>query len=385
MAMGAMTVSGDGVARPRFTRLQLNDFRNYPLLDASFAAGTIALVGENGAGKTNLLEALSFFTPGRGLRRADLDEPARLGGGGGWAISAILQTETGELRMGTGIEANEPGRKCRIDRHAVSSAAAFAEHVRVVWLTPAQDGLFTGPAGDRRRFMDRLVLAVDPSHGARVNALDKALRQRNRLLEDERYDAAWAGAIEREIAETGVAVAAARYETVSRLAALIERHRDDASLFPHATVILDGEIERRVGSEPAGEIEDWFRERLRETRGRDRAAGRTLTGPQTCDLKVWHGPKAMPAERASTGEQKALLIGLALAHAHLVAEMSGIAPVILMDEVAAHLDPGRRAALYAKLALLQGQVWMTGTDAALFERLGPDSLMLHIDNGAIRS
>ncbi|MBY0611073.1 MAG: DNA replication/repair protein RecF [Beijerinckiaceae bacterium] len=372
------------VAHPRFTRLQLTDFRNYATLDQAFSASMIALVGENGAGKTNLLEALSFFTPGRGLRRADLDEPARLDGTGGWAVSAVLRTDMGDVRLGTGTELDEPGRRCRIDRHAVGSAAAFANHLRMVWLTPAQDGLFTGPAGDRRRFMDRLVLAVDPSHGARVTALDKALRQRNRLLEDERYDPAWASAIEREIAETGIAVAAARYETVSRLAALIERHRDEASLFPHAAIMLDGEIERRVGSEPAGEIEDWFRERLRETRARDRAAGRTLTGPQTCDLKVWHGPKSMPADRASTGEQKALLIGLVLAHARLVTEMSGIAPVILMDEVAAHLDPGRRAALYETLALLDGQVWMTGTDAALFDGLGADSLMLTINNGAIR-
>ena len=372
-------------AQPAITRLQLQDFRNYATLDFSLDAKIVALTGENGAGKTNLLEAISFLTPGRGLRRADLGEVAREHAGGRWAVAATMLASGEDIKMGTGGSQDEPGRKCRIDGRAVPSATAFADHIRIVWLTPAQDGLFTGPAGDRRRFMDRLVLAVDPSHGTRVNALEKALRQRNRLLEDDHHDVAWVSAIEREIAETGTAVASARYETISRLAALIERHRDDTSAFPHAQISLDGEIEARIGCEPAAAIEDWFRGRLKEMRGRDRAAGRTMTGPQTCDLSVMHGPKGMPAGRASTGEQKALLIGLVLAHARLVHEMSGIAPIMLMDEVAAHLDPGRRAALYATLTLLQGQVWMTGTDRALFADLSPDHLIVQIEAGTART
>ena len=370
-------------AYPKIRRVQLHEFRNYQSLDLRVDASQIALVGENGAGKTNLLEAISFLAAGRGLRRADLGDVPRAGSAGGWAVAATFSTADGEVEMGTGTEPAEPGRKYRLDRRTASSATAFADYVRIVWLTPAQDGLFSGPAGDRRRFLDRLVLAVDPQHGSRVNSLERALRQRNRLLEEDTIDRVWASAIEREIAEIGVAVAAARYETISRLAALIEHQRDDASPFPHAIVSLDGEIETRVAGEPAMTTEDWFRERLAETRQRDRAAGRTLTGPQTCDLKVMHGPKGMAADRASTGEQKALLIGLILAHALLVSEMSGIAPIILLDEVAAHLDPGRRAALYQRLVEMEGQVWMTGTDSALFTALPADSLVLQVQSGNV--
>ena len=378
-------MAGSPTALPRLSRLQLQDFRNYGALDFQIDGDIVAFAGENGAGKTNLLEAMSFLAPGRGLRRADLAEASRIGGAGGWAVAATIETADGEIAMGTGLEPGEPSRKYRLDRATIASATRFSEHVRIIWLTPAQDGLFSGTAGERRRYLDRLVLAVDPSHGSRVNALERALRNRNRLLEDERYDPAWASAIEREIAETGVAVSAARFETIARLGALIERHRNDDALFPHATIALDGEIETRAGTEPAAETEDWFRTRLRETRTRDRAAGRTLTGPQTCDLKVRHGPKDMPAERASTGEQKALLIGLMLAQARLVEEMSGIAPVMLMDEVAAHLDPLRRRALYERLAALGGQVFMTGTDAALFEGLGAASLVLDVGNGRLKA
>ena len=379
-----MPMAGAPTALPRLNRLQVQDFRNYETLEVAIGADLVALVGENGAGKTNLLEAISLLAPGRGLRRADLAEASRIGGPGRWAIAADIETTQGSIAMGTGVEPGEPGRKYRLDRATVPSATRFAEHIRIIWLTPAQDGLFSGTAGERRRYLDRLVLAVDPGHGARVNALERALRSRNRLLEDERYDPAWASAIEREIAETGVAVAAARFETIARLSALIERHRADDALFPHAVVALDGEIECRAGNEPAADTEDWFRTKLRETRARDRAAGRTLTGPQTCDLKVRHGPKDVPAERASTGEQKALLIGLLLAQARLVEEMSGITPIMLLDEIAAHLDPLRRRALYQRLATLGGQVFMTGTDAGLFEGLGAASLLIEVINGRLK-
>ncbi len=379
-----MTSDFRGVA---VRRLILSDFRSYPALDLSVGGRIVALVGENGAGKTNILEALSLFTPGRGLRRVDLAEMAREGGSGGFAVSATLAGPFDDVRLGAGLEPALPGenpqRRCRIDGETAGSPAAFADHVRVVWLTPAFDGLFTGSAGDRRRFLDRLVLAVDPEHGARVNALERALRSRNRLLEDERSDAAWLDAVEREVAETGTAVAAARLETAGRLAALIAAARDDASPFPWADMALEGVLEAELAQRPAVDVEDLYRGLLRDNRNRDRAAGRTLIGPQASDLVVRHGPKGIAADRASTGEQKALLIGLVLAHARLVAAMSGIKPLVLLDEIAAHLDPRRRGALFADLAELGSQVWMTGADQAAFADLPPDSERFEVTPGHI--
>jgi DNA replication and repair protein RecF len=368
---------------PRILRLQLSEFRNYTALDIATDAQLITLSGDNGAGKTNLLEAISLFCAGRGLRRADLSDMAYKNGTYSWAVSAQICGNLGEAQLGTGILGADQPRKCRIDRAPVSSASAFADHVRVIWLTPAQDGLFTGSAGDRRRFLDRLVLAVDPSHGSRVNALERALRSRNKLLEDNQFDAGWASSIEREIAEIGVCVAAARSETVARLRALIARQSNNTSPFPYADMSLSGELETRIAEQPASSVEDWFRDELARTRMRDRAAGRTLTGPQMSDLCVMHGSKSAPAGQCSTGEQKALLIGLILAHSQLVNEMTGITPIMLLDEIAAHLDPKRRAALYELLRDLGGQVFMTGTDASLFETLHTDSLKLHVSAGAV--
>ena len=353
-------------------RVALMDFRSYGALDLRVSSPIAALSGENGAGKTNLLEAISLFTPGRGLRRAENSDLAREGGSGGYAISLELTGEAGgPLQLGTGVESTPEGvqKKFRIDREPVSSSRAFADHVRIVWLTPAMDGLFTGPAGERRRFLDRLVLAVDSEHGARVGALERALRNRNRLLEERRGEKIWLDAAEREIAELGVAVAAARRETVERLAALIAAGRDEDSPFPWADIALEGELDSLAAERPALEAEDLFRALLRDNRARDAAAGRTLIGPQASDLVVRHGPKQCEARRASTGEQKALLVGLALAHAKLVAAMSGIAPLVLLDEIAAHFDPRRRRALFDALSLLGGQIWMTGADAALFDDL----------------
>jgi DNA replication and repair protein RecF len=383
-------VSMDREARaeaPAVRRLVLSDFRSYAALDLPVAGRLVALTGENGAGKTNLLEALSLFTPGRGLRRADLSDMARQGGARGFAVSVRLVTDELEVQLGTGLEPGAPGeapqRRCRVNRAAVGSPAAFAEHLRVVWLTPALDGLFTGAPGDRRRFLDRLVLAVDPEHGSRVNALERALRSRNRLLEDDRPDAAWLDAVEREVAETGVAVAAARRETVERLASLIAAARDDASPFPWAGIALEGTLEAELAKAPAVDVEDLYRGWLRDGRPRDRAAGRTLTGPQTSDLAVRHGPKGVPAGSASTGEQKALLVGLVLAHARLVAAMAGLAPLVLLDEIAAHLDPRRREALFGILDDLGSQVWMTGADRAAFAGLPAASELFEVTPGRV--
>jgi DNA replication and repair protein RecF len=380
-------MSSSPVAASRIARLILQDFRTYASLDLSVSRPLVALVGENGAGKTNVLEAISLFMPGRGLRRAELAEMARNDGTGSFAVSVTLDAPYGEHRLGTGIELqnerSRASRVCRIDGMPASSPTAFAEYLRIVWLTPDLDALFRGPAGDRRRFLDRLVLAVDAEHGTRVNALERALRSRNRVLEENPDDRLWLDALEREVAELAIAVAAARRETVERLASLILETRKEESPFPFATMGLEGDLDTLVATLPAVDAEDRYRAILRDNRSRDRAAGRTLVGPQASDLLVRHGPKDIPADTASTGEQKALLIGLVLAHARLVASMSGIAPFVLLDEVAAHLDPRRRAGLYGTLESLGGQVWMTGADPGLFAELQGRADLLQVSAGVI--
>ncbi len=371
--MPSQPVSSAARRRPLVRRLMLRDFRSYPELDIELDGLLIAFHGENGAGKTNLLEALSLFSPGRGLRRAELGDCARAGGRGGFAVSIELEEDGERRQLGVGLEpASEDApaeRLNRIDRAPVSSARAFSEHLRLVWLTPAMDGLFTGPANERRRFLDRLVLAIDPQHGARVNQFERALRGRNRLLEEGPANGAWLDAIEREAAELGVAVAAARVECVARLRASIASARDEDSPFPWAEISLEGEVEGLCAENPALAAEDRYRGALRDNRGRDASAGRALIGPHLTDLVAFHGPKSAPAAQSSTGEQKALLVGLVLAHARLVADMSGIAPLALLDEIAAHFDPRRRAALFEALERIGGQVFVTGADPAAFTGL----------------
>jgi DNA replication and repair protein RecF len=367
-------------------RLTLNNFRNYHAASLETGAKTIVLVGPNGAGKTNLIEAISFFAPGRGLRRANLDEVAFSEGDGSWAAAAEIEGALGLATLGTGIERPlEDGatilRKCRIDREPVGSAAAFADHLRVVWLVPAMDTLFVGAPSERRRFLDRLALAVDAEHGSRVNALERSLRSRNRLLEEARPDAHWLDAVEHETAELAVAVAGQRVETVHRLGAVLASRKGSA--FPPAEIALDGWMEKLIPEHPAIEIEERYRAVLRDNRARDAAAGRTSDGPHLTDLKVTYAHKDIAAADASTGEQKALLIGLVLAHGRLIAEMTGFAPILLLDEIVAHLDPARRAALHVELAQLGGQVWMTGADPALFAEVGDDAMIVEVASGRL--
>jgi len=371
----------------RIHRLSLTHFRNYRAASLSVRGDVVVLVGPNGAGKTNCLEAISFLSPGRGLRRATLDDVADNQGDGSWAVAAEVEGAYGLVTLGTGIdapaaEAASTSRRCRIDREPVGSATAFGDHLRMVWLTPAMDQLFMGAASERRRFFDRLVLAIDSQHSGRVSALERSLRSRNRLLEDRHADPHWLDAIERETAELAVAVAASRGQTALRLTAALAE-RGAASAFPSAQIALDGWMEGALIDQPATAVEDRYREILRQGRARDAAAGRTLDGPHLTDLKVIYAPKAMPARDASTGEQKALLIGLVLAHAHLVAEMTGITPLLLLDEVVAHLDPDRRIALFGELALLGAQVWMTGADPAAFSEVGASGEIFEVENGAI--
>ncbi len=359
----------------RICRMTLANFRSYPAASLTIAGSLVVLTGPNGHGKTNILEAISLLSPGRGLRRAQIDDLAFSEGDGSWAVSAQVDGALGLATLGTGMDPPAGGaialaRKCRIDREPVASAAAFADHLRVIWLVPAMDGLFAGPASERRRFLDRLVLAVDARHATRVSALERALRSRNRLLEARERDTHWLDAAERETAEIAVAVAAARAEAVRRLAAALAARRDAQSPFPSAGISLDGWMEAMVMSVPAVEVEDRYRAILRDNRGRDAAAGRTLDGPHLSDLAVCYLEKGIAARDASTGEQKALLIGLVLAHAALVGAMIGTAPIILLDEVVAHLDPGRRAALFHALDQLGAQVWMSGADPAAFADIG---------------
>jgi DNA replication and repair protein RecF len=371
---------------PAIRRLALTSFRSYRAASVTVGDGPVVLVGANGAGKTNLIEAISFLAPGRGLRRATLDEVAFAEGDGAWAVAVEVEGALGLATLGTGIEApasdEQPRtRQCRIDREPVPSAAAFVDHLRIVWLTPQMDPLFAGPASERRRFLDRLVLAIDGEHGSRVNALERALRSRNRLLEQPQPDAHWLDAIEHETAELAITVAAARAETVRRLQGAIEARKDPDSAFPWAEIALDGWIETMLLDHPAAEAEDRYRAVLKENRARDAAAGRTLAGPHLTDLEVMHGPKGIAAADASTGEQKALLIGLVLAHAGLIAEMTGLAPVLLLDEVVAHLDPLRRAALYDALGKLGAQVWMTGADPAAFGEIAGRAEVIEVVPG----
>ena len=371
-------------------RLTLSNFRSYHAASLNVRGNVVVLTGPNGAGKTNLIEAVSFLMPGRGLRRATLDEIALTEGeaapNGAWAVSAEIEGMLGLATLGTGVEplAGEDtarSRLFRIDREPATSAAAFADHLRVIWLIPAMDQLFMGPGSERRRFLDRLVLAVDAEHSGRVNALERALRSRNRLLEEARPDSHWLDAIEHETAELAVAVAAMRAETVRRLQGALAARQEDA--FPSAEIALDGWMERLIPDHPAIEIEDRYRTVLRDNRTRDAAAGRTLDGPHLTDLVVNFPLKNIPAADASTGEQKALLIGLVLAHAGLIAEMTGFAPVLLLDEVVAHLDPARRTALYDALSRIGAQVWMTGADPAAFAEIAAQADVFAVTPGHV--
>ena len=345
------------------TRLSLTDFRSYADALIEPGPGFVLLYGENGAGKTNLLEAVSLLSPGRGIRGAALSDMVRRSANGGFAVAA----RAGEIDIGTGTVLSAPERRQVRINGTPASANSLGEWLSVLWLTPAMDRLFTGPAGDRRRFLDRLVLALEPGHAHHATRYEAAMRSRNKLLaEPESADPAWLDALELQMAEHGTTLAEARARTVAALDERTSAAPDDQ--FARAELVLEGWNGGDLASE------------LRASRSRDAAAGRTLVGPHRQDLNVVHRAKAMPAAQSSTGEQKALLLGLVLAHADLVADRRG-APILLLDEVAAHLDPKRRTALFARLEG-RGQVWMTATEAALFNGIGTAS-RFHVRPGSI--
>lgn len=371
--------------------LKLTDFRNYATAQLALDARPVVLVGDNGSGKTNLLEAVSLLGAGHGLRGRPYGELCRKDGAGGFAVAAKMVSRRDEVEIGTGfalgVQDEGAGRIVRIAGKE-QSAGALAEHVKLVWLIPAMDGLFTGPAAERRRFLDRLVLAVDPKMRNPLGRYDRAMRQRNRLFQMREGSRALFEGLEEQMAEAGVAVAAARLDATDRLATLIGRTREargDNTPFPWAGLALEGTLEGALSERPATEVEDAFRGLLEHDRDRDRAASRALEGPHLSDLIVLHGPKDAPAPHCSSGEQKALLIGLILAKAELIKELEGVSPLVLLDEVAAHLDQARREALFGEILRLGAQAWMTGTDRELFAPIAQDAQILAVNRGKIRA
>lgn len=346
------------------SRLTLNDFRNHAAFEIRPDAQFIALHGANGAGKTNILEAVSLLVPGRGLRRAAMSDMVRTAGSGGFAIVA----ELGGNVIGTGVSAEQPERRKVRVNESNASINSLAEWLSVIWLTPAMDRLFADGAAARRRFLDRLVLAMNPGHARHSSRYEKAMQQRNRLLSGAvAADPLWLDALEAQMAESGTAIQAARAWVVEALSAQLVATPSGPFAIPQIKLV------DKVATADGDLASAW-----RKGRNRDAAAGRTLIGPHRADLEVLHSASGQVAERCSTGEQKALLLSLILAHAALVSAQRDTPPILLLDEVAAHLDPSRRAALFGLLAETGAQVWMTGTEPELFNGIGSSAQLLPI-------
>ncbi len=364
-------------------RLILKDFRSYAHLRMQVDERPVVLTGANGAGKTNLLEAVSLLAPGRGLRRAQTRALDRLNGGGAWSIAARVQGAWGMGEIGT-ARSTDDGRErrvVRIDGVPASSQAALGERVSVLWLTPAMDRLFQDGSSERRRFLDRLVLANDPAHMGRVASYGQALRERRRLLRSDRPDRAWLDAIEARLAGTGVAIAAARRQTVRALTAVLRR---DPGRFPRPELDLDGAVETWLSDLSALDAEQRFADMLAANRRRDALSGTTLVGPHRSDLVVRDRSSGMPAKDGSTGQQKALLVSICLAEARRRAGLQQQLPILLLDEVAAHLDAGRRWDLFEELTTLGTQAWLTGTDAGVFQPFGRRAQFFHVNSSELQ-
>lgn len=365
--------------------LKLGNFRSYASVAMSdLQKGLVVLTGANGAGKTNILEALSLFSPGRGLRGARTQEIQCQYTSEPWTVWAKVGTPYGSVSFGTGLIAEQGAsekRTVRINGKNERGQNAFTRYLSCIWLTPQMDRLFLDSSRERRKFLDRLVFAFDPGHAGRVTRYENALSQRSKLLRQERYDHVWLSGLEAQMAETGVAIAAARLEFSERLQKACEN--TDGSLFPLARLRVKGVIEELLQNAPALEVEEAFQYQLKQSRDRDSYTGGAATGPHKSDLSVVYASKNMLADQCSTGEQKALLIGLVMAHARLVKAEHGAPPILLLDEVAAHLDDGRRAALYDVLLELGGQCWMTGTEENLFSSVADRAQFFKVENAAI--
>jgi DNA replication and repair protein RecF len=385
LAFSPDAATGAAPALLAVRQVRLTDFRNYRQLRLDCGSEPVVLVGPNGAGKTNLLEALSFLAPGRGLRRARLDEVTRRPDASVWAVAATVDTPEGRLAVGTGLEPPRsegalPRRVVRIDGRPAASQTALGLHVAAVWLTPQLDRLFLAGASERRRFLDRLVTALHPEHAGDVAAYENALRQRARLLGEGSRDPHWFTALEDTMARHGVALATNRADTVQRLDAAA---RLGVGPFPRASLAMAGEIDGWIAAMAALDAEDRLRAALAANRLRDADAGTTSTGPHRSDLAVRHLDLDLPAAEGSTGQQKALLVSIALAHVRLVTLSRGRPPLLLLDEIAAHLDSERRAALFEEVVALGVQSWMTGTDAELFKPLAGRAQILRVADGAV--
>ncbi len=374
-------------ARLAVTRLRLTNFRCYETAAFDGDARPVVLTGPNGAGKTNLLEAISFLAPGRGLRQARLNEidrrsadDARPPKSAGWAVAATVSTALGPVDIGTGREADNTRRTVRVNGATAQGQNALAEYVSMVWLTPRMERLFLDGASTRRRFLDRLAFGFDTAHSARVGAYEHAMRERLRLLKSGRRDDGWLTALEDTMAARGVAIAAARRDMAHRLARACAQ---STGPFPRAGIAATGAVEDGLDAGPALEVEDRLRAQLAAARQGDAESGRTAVGPHLSDLSVRHLAKDMPAEQCSTGEQKALLIAVVLADARLQAAERGTAPLLLLDEVAAHLDGQMRRALFTEIRHLGAQVWLTGTDRAVFTELEPCAQFFAVANATL--
>ncbi len=360
------------------TRLTLTAFRNYDRLRIDTDARPVVLTGPNGAGKTNLLEAISLLGPGRGMRGAKLSDMAHVPASSPWAVAATLATRAGTQDAGTGADPGSERRTVRIDG-SPRVQSALAGICSVLWLTPAMDRLFAEPASARRKFVDRIVYGFDPAHAARVNRYEQALRERQKLLEEQRHPA-WLDGIETVLAETGVAIAAARMRVVARLD---QACAGEPGPFPSPALVMTGEIESWLASEPALAAEDRFRAHLASSRSLDRVAGRTLVGAHRSDLAARYREKDIEAALCSTGEQKGLLIAIILANASLMAAESAGQPILLLDEIGAHLDIARREALFDRIAGLGIQAWMSGTEPEAFDRLDGRARTLRVHDGQV--
>ena len=374
----------------RLTRLALQDFRNYATLQLRLDGRHVCLYGANGSGKTNLMEAVSMLSPGRGLRGAEFTDLIRRDADGqlarSWAISSDVRDGDIDRKLALSLEMDEQGRSKRTARldGVNTTQNDLGELMRIIWLTPSMDRVFAGPAGDRRRFLDRQVLAHFPSHASAGAAYEKAMRQRNVLLERGRADPVWLDALELGMASAGAAMAIHRIDAVKVMQEAILARPEGA--FPKALIDLDGAFETHAANGVAlTDIEQEIAVQLRENRSRDQAAGRTTQGVHRTDLRVFHAPKGLPADQCSTGEQKALLIGLILANAQALFERDfAPSPLLLLDEAAAHLDSDRRAALYDELTALGGQAWLTGTDRSLFDAFGDRAQRFEVSEGVVR-
>ncbi|AFR25852.1 DNA replication/repair protein RecF [Bartonella quintana] len=364
-------------------QLRLVRYRNYSSFNIHFSGQHVVFTGHNGAGKTNLLEALSFLSPGRGLRRAAYSDVSFADSGNtGFVVFARLQCALyGEVDIGTAWDIDDNSRKVHING-VNKTGDCLTDYCHMSVLTPSMDGLFTGSSLERRRFLDRMVLAIDPFHGRRIMDYDRAMRARNRLFSDGSEDRAWFDALEKQMAELATAIAAARIDIIRLLNGMFAQAPVHTP-FPRAFLQVDGFLETALSKASAIEVEEQFCDRLQNNRAIDRAAGRTLEGPHRTDLQIFYADKNMAAASCSTGEQKALVTGLVLCHARLTSIMSERAPILLLDEIVAHLDSHRRAALFDLLDDLGGQTFMTGTDPILFDALKGRAEFFEIKDGTL--